>query len=228
MSKYIFCCIFCCTIISFNISAQEAKYAVIGATNVKMRSQSNTNSELLGKCQLGEVAKILETSTKAEHISGIYDEASCNKYNWYKLNVNGKTGWVFGAFVFETMDSKDIYSPETDESIGTITNFHSRVSGRDMCYGNNFLAMVPDGKISKVKKVRLIKANTTRLADYREMPGLGFDMKTQQIIHANDGTIVIVTGGSAPGDYQEIRILELKSDGNNGYNATEKYFNATN
>jgi hypothetical protein len=217
----------CCLILSIGLFAQEATHAVIGGTDVKMRSQANSNSELLGKCQLGEVAKILEISNKAEHIAGINDDASCNEYNWYKLTVNGKTGWVFGAFVFEMNTSKEIYSSKTETIIGTISNFYARASGQDMCYGENFLAMVPNGEISKVKNVRLIKVNKTRPADYRGMPSLGFDMDIQQIVHANDGIIAVVVGGSAPGDYQEIRVLELKSDGNNGYNATEKYFNAT-
>jgi hypothetical protein len=227
MLKQLFISFLGTLLLSINSFAQDIQYAVIGANDVKMRSEPNTNAELIGKFQLGEVAKILEISEEAAYISGINDDISCNKFNWYKLQIGNKSGWVFGAFVFELIKQKNIFNPGTELSIGSVANFYARSSGADMCYGDNFLAIIPGEDIGNIKNVQLIKVNKTRVDDYRGMPALGFDMEIKQIIHAGN-TIVLITGGSSPAGYEEIRILELLSDGNNGYMASEKYFNSTN
>ena len=217
----------CCLILSISLFAQEATYAVIGASDVKMRSQANTDSELLGLFQLGEVAEILEISDHAEHIAGINDDARCNEYNWYKLNINGKKGWVFGAFVFEYSSSNEneAYDLKNDKSY-IVANFFTRPSGGDMCFGENFIAVVPDN-IEKIKSVRLIKLAGGKLANYRGMPSLSFEINIAQVFFDKSGNIVVLISGFAPGDYAEVCILELKSNGALGYSASEKYYNST-
>ncbi len=94
-------------------------YAVIGATDVKMRTIANTNSEIVTMLQLGDVAEILDESHDYVRVSGVD-----KPYKWFKLKVNNKIGWFFGAFVFSKINKFERISSGNSEGflVGSFAN----------------------------------------------------------------------------------------------------------
>jgi hypothetical protein len=198
----------------------QAEYAVIGASDVTMRAEGNSKGKKMAKVQMGEMAKILQISDKSEYIKGTVDaDESCNEFHWYKLEFEGKTGWVFGAFVFELQDIR--YLGGENSKLLRIANAYSRNSGGDMCYGNNFICLLSDD-YKKSLKAYLPKGIKDKNS-YRGIPGLGFDMGILTSFINSNGNVTVATGGAAPGDYEEISVYEFQYSRNGDYIATLKY-----
>lgn len=78
-------------IISFNLYS-ESGFFYISDTNVRLRSEPNTDSEIITLLQYGDKLEILEHNSDFVKI-GIYTG------QWYRINHQGKSGWVLSCFV---------------------------------------------------------------------------------------------------------------------------------
>lgn len=189
----------------------QSNYAVIGASDVKMRSMMSTNAEIVSLLQLGDIAKILDESTDYVSVSGI-----AKSYKWFKININGKTGWVFGAFVFRAEDKlKNIFNSDMDEFL--VGKFYN--STNDCNFGDcteNFMAVIP-GNFTKAKKARMVnfKGNLT----YRGMFSFTmFSMVSQGFVKNNGNIALVMDNTSMIGG--ELQMLELRWNGSS-YTAVE-------
>lgn len=208
------------------VSAKD--YAIIGAADVRVRSEANLSSETLGRVQLGEVGEILAQTEKPELIQSVTPNDGCNDFYWYKIKFADRTGWVFGAFVYELHNPSSFYNPDSGEE-GLLYNPYQEASGGDMCFGTNFLVIFKD-KPEVGSKAKLIKLKGShKVESYRGMPSIGFDMEIQMLfVNPKDKCIVLGLGGFAPGDYAEHAVLELFYDKtSNSYTAYEKYYSST-
>ncbi len=75
----------------------SSKYLIIEGENIWIRSKPS-NGKVIMKLNTGDKCKILEKG-KQETIMGVTDF-------WYKIEFNGKTGWVFGSQTSMKADSK--------------------------------------------------------------------------------------------------------------------------
>ncbi|MCH2044580.1 MAG: SH3 domain-containing protein [Saprospiraceae bacterium] len=217
---------FCLLCLSTLVSAKN--YVIIGATDVRVRSAANLSSETLGRVQLGEVGEILEKTERSELIQSVTPNDDCNEFYWYKIKFMDRTGWVFGAFVYELRNPSSFYNPDSGEE-GLLYNPYQDAAGGDMCLGTNFLVIFND-KSEVGSKAKLIKLKGSyEVESYRGMPSIGFDMEIQMLfVNPKDKCIVLGLGGFAPGDYAEHAVLELYYDKeSDSYTAYEKYFSST-
>jgi len=74
------------------VSPRKRTKTIINARGVNIREKSNTNSSSILVPRFGEIVEILEKG-REENIEPF------GKNNWFKVNVNNKTGYVFGAFL---------------------------------------------------------------------------------------------------------------------------------
>ncbi len=74
-------------------------------SNVRMRKEPNTSSDILGTYSAKTGFRIIEKGTKEETIGG-------QKNFWYKVRLlDGKEGWFFGAFVHNLYDGPNGLPP---------------------------------------------------------------------------------------------------------------------
>lgn len=89
----------------------------IFANDVKFRKEPNTDSEVLGLLKIGSKIKIIEHSELTQEFDGI-------ESNWYKIEFNGKTGYVLGALIsmrnLTTADNKNLYFQINNDENGRI------------------------------------------------------------------------------------------------------------
>jgi len=75
--------------------------AIIVGHHVSMREKPTTKAKTLDKVNTGLLVKVLDQSEAREKLT---KGNSCDDhgYHWYKIkNAKGKTGWVFGKFLFK-------------------------------------------------------------------------------------------------------------------------------
>ena len=75
------------------IMAAEAHYSVL-YDNFRLRSKPDLDGELLLKMPINSEVEILEKSNTTEEIEIAGHKA--NSY-WYKVKIDGTSGWAFGA-----------------------------------------------------------------------------------------------------------------------------------
>jgi len=87
-------------------------YGYVNTGSLNMRSEDNSNSEIVGKLKFKERVQIVLQSDKTEVIRNM-------KAPWLLIKKdNGEEGWVFGAFVSDDVPSKmDDDSGKTDWSM---------------------------------------------------------------------------------------------------------------
>ncbi len=198
----------------------QAEYAVIGASDVTMRAEGNSKGKKMAKVQMGEMAKILQISEKSEYIKGTVDaDEGCNEFHWYKLEFEGKTGWVFGAFVFELQNIKYLQGVNKDRLY--IANAYARSAGGDMCYGNNIVCFLQNNYEKNLKA--FLPTGLKSKNNYRGIPSVAFDMEIINAFSNSKGSISLTIGGYAPGDYGEISVYELIKSSDDKYSAVLKY-----
>ena len=90
-----------------------AKYAMIKGQNINIRSSNNTNCKVIAKISNKKV-QILSSSGE-----------------WYKISVDGKTGWVKKNFVTETALSSRQLQPKKTVSV-TISSGSGLIKGKDI------------------------------------------------------------------------------------------------
>jgi len=79
-----------------NMTYDEISNNIIGHINddnIRIRSNPNTNSEILGLLNMGDSVTVIDTSN---------EKVTINNYNnyWYKIITNDNiTGWVFGGYI---------------------------------------------------------------------------------------------------------------------------------
>lgn len=90
----------------------------IFANDVKFRKEPDTNSDVIDLLKIGAKIKILEQSELTQEFDGI-------ESNWYKIEFNGKTGYVLGALIsmrnLTTTDNKNLYFQIKSDENGRIT-----------------------------------------------------------------------------------------------------------
>lgn len=188
--------------------AQDPEYAVIGASDVKMRSEASSSAQQLGIFQLGEIAQILDKSD-FQSVAGIEE-----KHQWYKLKIGNKTGWVYGAFVFEATKVNDLSLQNEDLELYQFTKVP--LCDMDAC-NITFFGIIP-GTIEDAKKIRFIKDSK----GYRGMLSLEWGIHIQQSFVDKNNNIVLYSSG----EYillSQATIYELKWTGTE-YTSTLKYF----
>src|SRR5690606_38788970 len=78
----------------------------IFANDVKFRKEPDTNSDVIDLLKIGTEIKIIEQSEQTQKFDGV-------ESNWYKIEFNGKTGYVLGALIsmrnLTTADNKNLY-----------------------------------------------------------------------------------------------------------------------
>jgi hypothetical protein len=182
-------------------------YAVIGATDVKMRTIANTNSEIVTMLQLGDVAEILDESHDYVRVSGVD-----KPYKWFKLKVNNKIGWVFGAFVFSKINKFERISSGNSEGflVGSFANQTNDCAPFECA--ENFMAFIP-GNFETTKKARIV--NFKGKSAYRGMYSFGHLSLVQSGFVKLNGDVVLVIDL-----FYGYQILELKWNGT-AYDAVE-------
>ena len=61
----------------------------LGITSKTVIMDSPSSEEVLFQVKKGDICDIIEQSSSLEEVNG-------NTDRWYKINFNGKVGWVFG------------------------------------------------------------------------------------------------------------------------------------
>ena len=74
------------------VSPEKGAKTIINARGVNIREKSNTNSRSILVPLFGEIVEILE-KVREENIEPF------GKSNWFKVSINNKTGYIFGAFL---------------------------------------------------------------------------------------------------------------------------------
>ncbi len=82
-------CLLMFLLFSLNVNAQSEKITIVG-NKVNVRESPNTGAKVLFQLEMRDVCDLLEKGSK-EKIGDKMDY-------WYKISINNKTGWVFGAF----------------------------------------------------------------------------------------------------------------------------------
>jgi hypothetical protein len=67
-------------------------YYIFTKTSLNLRAQGDKNSASLGQIPRGSQLKVLEKSGNSETIEGMAG-------NWWKVEVDGKTGFMFSAYI---------------------------------------------------------------------------------------------------------------------------------
>ena len=90
----------------------------IFANDVKFRKEPDTDSDVIDLLKIGTKIKIIEQSELTQEFDGI-------KSNWYKIEFNGKTGYVLGALIsmqnLTTTDNKNLYFQIKSDENGRIS-----------------------------------------------------------------------------------------------------------
>ncbi|HNW88621.1 MAG TPA: SH3 domain-containing protein [Bacteroidales bacterium] len=100
---------------------------IIKGNRVNIRTAPSTNASVIMQLNTGDVCEVLEKGN-SENINGIVDY-------WYKINFNGKIGWVFGSFT----NLSSIESPTTGNIKSTDNGTTSLSYGNFSCASNEFL-----------------------------------------------------------------------------------------
>jgi hypothetical protein len=87
------------SVYSKNLKTGDKAY--IYGKSVNIREQANVKSKRLFALPNFTEVKILEKSKKEESVKDLYSSF------WFKITVNGKTGWVFGQFLHPDPKSKE-------------------------------------------------------------------------------------------------------------------------
>lgn len=90
----------------------------IFANDVKFRKGPDTNSDVIDLLKIGTRIKIIEQSELTQEFDGI-------ESNWYKIEFNGKTGYVLGALIsmrsLTTIDNKNLHFQIKSDENGRIS-----------------------------------------------------------------------------------------------------------
>lgn len=90
-----------CLAASVLAKSQILGYGIIVGENVRLRSDSTINSQILKVFNTGEYIQIEEATTLRAKININNDICDDYGYHWYKIiSKTGEQGWVFGAFVY--------------------------------------------------------------------------------------------------------------------------------
>lgn len=108
----------------------------IFANDVKFRKEPDTNSDVIDLLQIGTKIKIIEQSELTQEFDGI-------ESNWYKIEFNGKTGYVLGALIsmqnLTTADNKNLYfqikSDENDRIAVKIRHILNETEYKENTFG---------------------------------------------------------------------------------------------
>lgn len=73
----------------------HTKYWYSKGDQVNVRFQSSTNSKIAYRLNKGDLVTVLEKSDGESYVSGLGSDY------WYKVELNGVTGWVFGKLIGE-------------------------------------------------------------------------------------------------------------------------------
>ena len=156
------------------LAQQSSPYVIIAATDVNMRESANTSSKLITKLQLGQICKVLQRSAEAEDIN-VYPtngENIIEESYWYKISINGQSGWVYGAFAFEIRKVTDMYAPvnwnesahpnwyNADNRSLSIYNAFTGTEAQ-MGYRPSFFVLINDEEINSNSKTILLEADQT-------------------------------------------------------------------
>ncbi len=71
---------------------ETASYGIIKGDNVRIRSDKNLSSKVVGVLNRNDKVIIIGDSEKEFEIDG-------QSYLWYNISYKGKTGWVYGKFL---------------------------------------------------------------------------------------------------------------------------------
>ncbi|MFN3402557.1 MAG: SH3 domain-containing protein [Cytophagaceae bacterium] len=115
MLKKLHLSFFVLIVLSTVVVAQSGskKYKVKSATGVNLRDRPNTNSNVVEKIGNGERLKVVEKTNN----------------EWYKVEYNGKTGYVYAEYLDQGNDRSDRNRDERNSSSRNQGNNRSRSSG---------------------------------------------------------------------------------------------------
>jgi len=85
-----------CKKVQFDKQISKNETAFINSFNINLREQPNTSSKIIRTMTVGERVNIL----------GVFHQENINNlgnYNWYKIDIYGIEGYIFGAFL-ETVE----------------------------------------------------------------------------------------------------------------------------
>jgi hypothetical protein len=155
---------------------ESAEYVIIAAADVNMRDKPLVNGQLITKLQLGQIGKVLQRSDEPVDISvpAQSKDFTINNNYWYKIRVNGQTGWVYGAFAFELVKAADFMPPANwgDGKSGpawygnkeySSLSIYNAITGTNLEMGNriSFLVLINDMEVNEKSTAILLEGDAT-------------------------------------------------------------------
>lgn len=183
---------------TLTIQAQVSSHIIITGDEVNIREQANTTSKIVIKANWGQLGKVLERSKNTVQIGNIALGKISNFY-WYKVQVDGKIGWVFGAFAFEL---------EKIESVGSYSDFENPKK-------------IPDWVIRE-ERATLYYAYcpVMGMMDYR----ISFFVLLNSENIGNQTKAILLQGDQSVEKYRSYRFKNMISDGNGSYHKISASF----
>lgn len=165
------------------VKAGEAANLYVAATSVRIRSTPSTSGAIVTTLPLGTWAKILEKSTDKQTLVGKSD-------HWYKIEVSGKQGWIFGGLT--------ALANEEDRFSAALTLIKNRLEMQDkpiedQVQLHDFAASVKELASHSADKARLELAHLKTVENVCQrlaLDGKGFDT-SHSVITANKDMVFL-------------------------------------
>jgi N-acetylmuramoyl-L-alanine amidase len=118
------------------------KYAVSNGTNINVRKGASTSYQVIGKLSKGQKVKVIDKFTNSQGAL------------WYRIEFEGKNGWVSGEFLDKAPSSKYVSSTTKNESYKIVEYSNANVrKGASTSY-------LSIAKVYKNQKVKIIDSFT--------------------------------------------------------------------
>ncbi len=74
------------------ILSSRSEWAVVTTSYLRIRSEADTDSEILGHLRRGAVAEIIGRNREKETVEG-------QEGSWFHIRSSGISGWIFGYYI---------------------------------------------------------------------------------------------------------------------------------
>ncbi|MBL7828732.1 MAG: SH3 domain-containing protein [Saprospiraceae bacterium] len=106
MKKQI-CILFQLMLVAVGIMAQSTPYfpdeMVVSSTSLNLRESPDKNAKKIISIPQGGVVQVIETWNNGEYVQADTTDPESPYAPWFKVRYDGKTGWVFGAYITGTI-----------------------------------------------------------------------------------------------------------------------------
>ena len=112
-------------LIPSQVVAQNGNILLILDDKVNLRAKSNVDSEVTTNLENGEQARIIDQSLFFETVVRKTDY-------WYKVKVDGKIGWVFGAYTSQKLSANPRILMATYKNTSSDASLHIYFQSQDL------------------------------------------------------------------------------------------------